>query len=166
MAGSHKKERVALTAARPTAFTGRKWVRWTRAMKAAFLDHLAATCNVRASAAAIGVDPVSVYHLRRHDAEFVAEWDKALDHGYQLLETLLVGHALAGGSGQQIEDGAPAYGKVEVDNALRLMAARRNAGTDKARRGGPPRHRATKAETDAAILKKLAAIEARMRSGA
>jgi len=158
-----KKAHAAMTATRPTAFTGRKWVRWTKRMKADFLDHLAATCNVKGSAAAIGVDPASVYALRRHDPEFVAEWEKALEHGYQLMETMLVGHALAGDSGQEIDDGAPAFGKVAVDNALRLMAARRNAGTDKARRGGPPRHRATKAETDAAILKKLAAIEAKLK---
>lgn len=164
MAESHKKERATLTATRPTAFTGRKWIRWTKRMKADFLDHLAATCNVKAAAAAIGVNPGSVYALRRHDLSFVAEWDKALDHGYQLLETMLVGHALAGGAGQEVDDGVPAFGKVEVDSALRLLAARRNHGSERSRRGGPARHRATKAETDAAILKKLGAIEAGLKA--
>jgi len=161
-----KKPRATLTATRPTAFTGRKWVRWTRRMKADFLDHLAATCSVKASAAAIGVDPVSVYALRRHDPEFVAEWEIALDHGYQLLETMLMGHALAGGAGQEVDDGAAAFGTVAVDTALRLMTARRTAAAGKAGRGGPPRHRATKAETDAAILKKLAMVEAGLKERA
>lgn len=164
MAQSHGKEQSTLTATPPTTFAGRPWARWTKAMRADFLDHLAATCNVKASAAAIGVNPASVYALRRHDPAFVAEWDKALDHGYQLLETMLVGHALTGNGGQQVDDGVPAFGKVEVDTALRVIAARRSIGADRTRRGETPRPRATKAETDAAILKKLNAIEAGLKA--
>ena len=149
--------RASFTATRATAFAGRKWVRWTQRMKAEFLDHLAATCNVRASAAAIGVDPASVYHLRRNDMEFVAEWERSLDCGYQLLETQLVGHALSGDPDRLL---------TNVDTALRLLATRRNGWAGKNARGGPPRHRATKAETDAAILKKLAAIEAKIKAEA
>lgn len=164
MAKSHNKEQALSAAVQPTTSAGRAWSRWTKAMKSDFLDHLAATCNVKASAAAIGVSPASVYALRRHDPAFLAEWDKALDHGYQLLETMLVGHALTGSGGQQIDDGAPQLGKVEVDTALRLMAARRGHAADRARRGETPGPRATKAETDAAILKKLNAIEAGLKA--
>ena len=158
-------KRETFTAARPTAFTGRKWVRWTQRMKADFLDHLAATCNVKASAAAIGVDPVSVYNLRRHDLEFHEQWEQALSCGYQLLETQLVGHALAGDGARDIANGDPAH-PVTVELALKLLAARRTAWAGRASRGGPPRHRATKEETDAAIMKKLAAIEAKIRDEA
>ncbi len=97
VASATHKRPATPTRTRPTAFTGRKWVRWTAKKKAAFLDHLAATCNVKESAAAIGVDPGSVYALRRHDAAFLADWHDALEAGYAMLETQLIGHALAGG---------------------------------------------------------------------
>ncbi|OYY70025.1 MAG: hypothetical protein B7Y47_11065 [Sphingomonas sp. 28-63-12] len=77
---THKRPATP-TVTRPTAFTGRKWVRWTAKKKAAFLDHLAATCNVKESAAVIGVDPGSVYALRRHDLAFSAAWLDALEAG-------------------------------------------------------------------------------------
>jgi hypothetical protein len=160
--GDMRVQRRARTVTRPTAFTGRKWVRWTKKMKAAFLDHLAATCNVKESAAEIGVDPVSVYGLRRHDAEFRANWADALACGYEMLETQLVGHALAGDGSGELTGAAESVGPISVDLALRLLTAHRNAMTGKMARGGPPRHRATKAETDAAILKKLAVVEKRL----
>lgn len=152
---------ASLTATRPTAFTGRKWVRWTRRMKAEFLDALAASCNVKGSAAAIGVGPVSVYALRRRDAEFAREWEIALESGYQLLETLVVGHVLSGASrdaGVAMPDESPT---IDMDTALRLLSAHRNAFGKPSHNAGPPRQRAEQADTDAAILKKLNAIEKR-----
>lgn len=131
-------------------------VRVTRALRAAFLDHLAGSCNVRASAEAIGVNPVSIYKLRRRDPRFAAEWHEALLAGYQLLETELVGHALSGGNPERTIDCATA--RIDVDTALRLLSAHRNALAGKWR-GGPPLRRATTEETDKAILKKLDALD-------
>lgn len=148
---------------RRTAKVGRRWVRWTAGMKDRFLDHLAATCNVKASAAEIGVDPVSVYRLRRNDPRFAGQWADALAAGYEMLETQLVGHALAGG-GAVIDNGADAIGPIDKDLALRLLSAHRGQIGGKAPRGGPKRHVATRQETDAAILRKLAAM-ARSQAG-
>jgi hypothetical protein len=131
-------------------------VRWTSAMRSEFLDQLAGSCNVRASAAAIGVNPISVYRLRRKDAQFAAEWHEALLAGYQLLETELVGHSLAGGSAKGVVDRAS--GAIDVETALRLLSAHRNALSGKLR-AGPPLKRATREETDRAILKKLDAMD-------
>lgn len=161
MASETHKRTATPTVTRPTAFTGRKWVRWTAKKKAAFLDHLAATCNVKESAAAIGVDPASVYALRRHDLAFLAAWHDALEAGYAMLETQLIGHALAGG-GRMITNGATDLtGPIDVDLALRLLATHKARAADRPRRGGPPLLRARPDETDAAILKKLRAMEKR-----
>ncbi len=142
----------------------RKRMRWTMQMKAAFLDHLAATCNIKASAAAIGVHSILVYSLRRRDAEFAAMWDDALVLGYQVLETQLVGHALAGG-GKTLENGATELtGPIDVELALKLLDAHRAGRTG--RRAGPKPQRARQEETDKAILRKLAALEARRKAGA
>lgn len=130
--------------------------RWTAAMRDTFLDHLAGSCNVKASAAATGVTPDSVYALRRRNARFAADWHEALLAGYQLLETELVGYALSGGNAGRTIDCATT--RIDVDTALRLLSAHRNALAGKWR-GGRPLKRATSEETDKAILKKLDALD-------
>jgi hypothetical protein len=129
---------------------------WSRAKRAAFLDHLAGSCNVRESSAAAGVTPVSIYELRRKDARFAAEWHEALLAGYQLLETELVGYALAGGNGAQEIAGATR--RIDVDIALKLLGQHRT-GLLGQRRPKPLTKRATSEETDRAILKKLDALD-------
>ncbi len=134
----------------------RRSVHWSRAKRTAFLDHLAGSCNVRESAAAAGVAPVDIYELRRKDARFAAEWQEALLAGYQLLETELVGYALAGGNAAQ--DIAGATRRVDVDIAVKLLGLHRNALLG-LRRPKPLTKRATSEETDRAILKKLDALD-------
>lgn len=139
-----------------TVVTAGKWVRWTKRMKAMFLDHLAATCNVSSAAAVIGVEPGSVYSLRRTDPAFAAAWTEALAAGYEMLETQLVGHALAGGGRTIVNGAVDRTGPIDVDLALKLLGTHRDAMLDRARgRRGPRRKVATMAETDEAILKKL-----------
>jgi len=149
---------------RKTAFTGRRWVRWTGRMKRLFLDHLAATCHVGSAAAAIGVDPSSVYALRRRDPEFVAAWGEALELGYEMLETLVVGHALAGGGRTAVTGAATvngvATGPIDVDFILRVLSGRHaSRPVGRQTRGGARKHVATREETDAAILARLAAYD-------
>lgn len=145
--------------------TGRRWVRWSKTRRRAFLDHLAATCNIKEAAEAIGVDPYSVYYLRRRDPAFAEEWLEALTLGYQMLETRLVGHALAGkGVTDKLErDGLEA---IDTHLGLTLLAAHRNGLAGKPARGGPRPGRATEEETNAALMKKLDAVEKRMREAA
>ena len=170
--------------------------RWTGLMKARFLDHLAATCNVSASARAIGVRGFDVHRLRRRDAAFASDWGTAIEAGYQLLETHLVGIALVnsgavvvvddgvgvggsegvseGVSGGGAENGsgaaAVAAGVAVTPKAADLDAAfslLRHRATERARgpRGGRPLPGgSTRADTDAEILKKLAALAARRSS--
>ncbi|MEP9359312.1 hypothetical protein [Sphingomonas sp. KR3-1] len=131
-------------------------VRWNKVRRAAFLDHLAGTCNVTEAAALAGMSSPHVYHLRRTDERFAEEWHKALLVGYQMLETELLGHVLAGG-GDTIErvDGR----KVDVDKAMRLLALHRNSMNGKWKGAPATLKRARPEDTDAAILKKLAMMD-------
>lgn len=135
--------------------------RWSKAMCAAFFDHLAATCNITQSAAAANVDVQTVYALRRRNAQFAERWEAALALGYQMVETRLVGHVLAGNRvGDSVhthQDGLPA---VDFDAAMRLLAAHRSPAGKPRKGGGTPKFAAPE-ETDALLLKRLKAIEMR-----
>ena len=137
----------------------RRWVRWTGKLKTAFLDHLAGSCDVAGSAAAIGVNPVSVYALRRKDPEFAQAWSEALALGYELLETQLIGHALAGGGASF----AGAHGPMDTELAIRLLGIYRAPRSAGRKRGGPPLKRMTPAEIEAVLLKRLEAVERSMK---
>ncbi|HEY0623523.1 hypothetical protein [Sphingomonas sp.] len=139
----------------------RKWVRWTQAMRATFLDHLAATCNVKEAAAVIGVIPGSVYALRRREPQFAEQWEEAVTLGYQMLETRVIGHVLAGGGPKDpLMCGVDStLGTIDLEAALRLLGMHRNA-AGKPRRNRPPVFAAPE-ETDKVLLAKLRQIEAR-----
>lgn len=143
--------------------------RWTAARRECFFNTLAATGDVDAATARAGVSHAMVHAAHRRDAVFARGWARALDAGYRLLETLLVGQALR-------EKGAPAT--FDVDLALRVLANRKNivpartagtaatdhrVGRDAARDVGTV---ADSAATDQAILKKLDAYERRRRAEA
>ncbi len=138
-------------------------VRWTGTKREAFLDHLAATANVCASAEVAGVTPLSVHHLRRKDEDFAEEWRKALALGYDMLETELLCHILAGGGRtRRNADGR----EIDVQEALRLLGLHRNSPQGKSK-GAVPLKRARPEDTDAAIMRKLDAIDrARAREAA
>lgn len=67
--------------------------RWTDAAEGMFLDHLAATCNVAASAAAAGFSRTAVNARRRRDPGFAQRWQAALEIGYSRIEALLLRRA-------------------------------------------------------------------------
>ncbi|WP_315760428.1 hypothetical protein [Sphingomonas sp. Y38-1Y] len=62
----------------------------TRAAEQAFLLALAATCNVRLSAAAAGAAEAPFYRRRRCDPGFAREWEAAEKEGYERLEAALI----------------------------------------------------------------------------
>ncbi len=64
--------------------------------RAIFFEHLAATCNVTASAEAAGVSFSAVYRCRMRDPGFREDWKAALEQGYARLEAALVERALRG----------------------------------------------------------------------
>lgn len=139
-----------------------KWARarWSKAMRTAFLDHLAATCNVIESAAAAGVTPSAVYQIRRRDPGFAAKWEEALALGYQMLETRMVGHVLSGQRwGDSLTTGDGALAAIDFEAGLRLLSQHRN-GQVKPHKGRQASY-ATRDETDAVLLKRLKVIETR-----
>lgn len=145
---------------RPRA--ARSPVRWTKTMRTNFLDRLAATCNVRASAAAIDVTADAAYNERRRNAAFAAGWAVALASGYELLELQLVGHALSGG--EAVENGdVEGIGPIDQQLALKLMTFHRGALRGRHKRPVPTI--ASPEDTDRVILAKLAVLATRRDVG-
>ena len=97
-----------------------------KARREAFLEHLAATCNVMASAEAAGVSVSAVYANRMKDAGFREDWRAALEQGYARLEAALIERAARGDGrpavrGDKIVAGPHAPEEVDWDKAMELL---------------------------------------------
>ncbi|GKS02844.1 hypothetical protein [Sphingomonas aquatilis] len=142
---------------RPT----KQWARWNAAMRDTFFAHLAGSCNIAASAAAIGLSPSQVQHRRRTNPQFAALWADAIEAGYQLLEMRLLGYALAGGGETIAPDDPNALGPVHWEGAIKLLTIHRARREGRGKPCGPAPKAAPREETDAAIVAGLAALAAR-----
>ena len=129
----------------------------------AFLEHLAATCNVTASAQAAGVHVTTVYCCRMRDDGFRADWGAALEQGYARLEAALIERAQSGGgrctvAGDKIVEGPDSPGELDWDKAMELLRHHRRglAGFTKA-----PRTQALRVpigELAAKLIRKMKAL--------
>ena len=147
---------------------------WTPAKRAAFLEHLAATCNVAASARAVGMAPRGAHALKARDAVFAADWARAIEAAYETLEVRLLAYALGDAEGEaEAESEAEADGDAEAELrgahfdprvAVQALGFRRRDAAAGGR--GPSCKRATIAEVEAALVAKLDAIARRGQAGA
>ena len=101
-------------------------VKLTGKRRTIFLEHLAGTCNVTASAEAAGVSLSAVYRCRMRDGQFREEWREALEQGYARLEAALIERAMRGGRQTQVEGAAQVEGpdspeEVDWDKGLELL---------------------------------------------
>ncbi|MEG8014541.1 hypothetical protein [Sphingomonas sp. 22R3R2A-7] len=147
---------------------------WTPAKRVAFLEHLAATCNVAASARAVGMAPRGAHALKARDAVFAADWAAAIEAAYETLEARLLAYALGEVEGEaEAESEAEADGDAEAELrgahfdprvAVQALGFRRRDAAAGGR--GPSCKRATIAEVEAALVAKLDAIARRGQAGA
>lgn len=101
-----KSKRVRNSAAKPAP------LQWRRT----FLDKLAETSNVTASALEALISVREAYRTRREDATFAADWRAALFEGYANLEMEVLGY---------LRDPDPQR-KMDVAAALRLLGAHKD----------------------------------------
>ena len=147
---------------------------WTPAKRAAFLEHLAATCNIAASARAVGMAPRGAHALKARDAVFAADWARAIEAAYETLEARLLAYALGEVEGEsEAESEAEADGDAGAESrgahfdprvAVQALGFRRRDAAAGGR--GPSCKRATIAEVEAALVAKLDAIARRGQAGA
>ncbi len=101
---------------------------WTKARRARFLDTLAETCNVKASAKAADMCSQAAYQLRKRDADFARGWVSALTAGYEALERRLLERALFGDREEIWHGGAKVGERISYPDrvALTLFRAHRD----------------------------------------
>ena len=135
---------------------------WTATKRGAFLDHVAATCNVTDAARLVGMGESGAYRIRRIDPAFSELWKQAIDAGYDRLRAMLVARAMGPMKIEIGETPAPDISAMDTDLALRLVEhhGRTVAGIPR-KRGGPVPTRATEEETNAALLKRLKILHKR-----
>ena len=60
---------------------------WSLSARERFIAELRATANVSRSAGSIGINRRTAYDWRRQHPDFAAEWDEAIEHAVDELET-------------------------------------------------------------------------------
>jgi len=135
--------------------------RWSEKTEKAFLEMLAATCNVRLSAAEVGFSTTALYARRVRWPAFRDAWDAAIAHGYARIEAMLVERATDSLVRIELdgdwEPAGPPLSNAEMMNLLKLHRA--------AVHGGKPQNFGWRAkpwdmdEIRASILRKIEAIE-------
>ena len=91
-----------------------------------FLESLAESSNVAASARAAGVTGNAMYRERRRNAGFAARWHEALCEGFARLEAELLSEALVAPSGN-VKDATLKSRAQKYRLGLALLAAHRAA---------------------------------------
>ncbi|UAK23999.1 hypothetical protein [Sphingomonas nostoxanthinifaciens] len=106
-----------------------KPVRWSAKRETIFLETLAETSNVAASARVSGLSESNIYRKRRKDEDFRARWAAALREGVARLETMLLGRALNGVEKPVWHGGKKVGTMIEYSDrlALALLNAHRGA---------------------------------------
>ncbi|MBP2514337.1 hypothetical protein [Sphingomonas sp. PvP018] len=139
---------------------------WTPAKRAAFLEHLAATCNIAASARAVGMAPRGAHALKARDAVFAADWARAIEAAYETLEVRLLAYALGDAEG---EAEAEADGDAEAELrgahfdprvAVQALGFRKRGGAAVGSGAGTLCKRVSLAELEAVLVARLDALDA------
>lgn len=130
---------------------------WSDEAEEEFFDHLAATCNVRASAEAVGFTTFTVYRQKRLRPDFAAKWRAALIQGYEALEMELVRAAIDSLEGVEFEAERP-IPKMSVEQAMNVLRAHRGEVLGTGRGPGGKRRPPTLDEVRTSIARKVKAI--------
>ena len=151
---------------------------WTPAKRAAFLEHLAATCNIAASARAVGMAPRGAHALKARDAVFAADWAAAIEAAYETLEARLLAYALGDAEGES-EREAEAEAEAEADGdaeaelrgahfdprvAVQALGFRKRGGAAVGAGAGTLCKRVSLAELEAVLVARLDALDAQAAS--
>lgn len=146
---------------------------WTRLRRRAFLRALSETGEVKAACERVGISDTSVYRLRQRSAVFARDFAAALERSLPMIEQVAWERAVEGWEEPVVVRGEMIGTRRRYSESLLRMLlgeahkARRaeSAAEAKAMAARGPR-RATREETNAALMKQLGAVGRRLRAEA
>lgn len=115
---------------------------WSPRVEERFLETLAATCNVKAACAAVGMTAASAYGHRKRWLRFAERWDEAIEIGFSRIEAGLVEHAcnMFSGEGPPVLAPTPAMTVMEALQLLHMHKHQvRGIGKAPGKRWQPPK---------------------------
>lgn len=130
----------------------------------AFLEHVAATCNVTASAEAAGVTVQCVYQTRMRDEGFRAAWSGAIEQGYARLEARALAEACPARLIEVGGDLVVAEGPIDRELTWFLLREHKKGIAGAARAPAPGLASAPWAAVEAHFLKRLKAMKVRIEA--
>lgn len=137
---------------------------WTEEQESAFLDMLAATCNVLRACRHAAVDYRSAYRRRRQHPGFASAWRAAILTGYERLEEQLLAQLAAPRPLE--EDGIdcvpPSIGPFDAKLAMELLRMHRATVENRAPTPRGRVVRVSREEAEAALNEKLDALARRL----
>jgi hypothetical protein len=134
---------------------------WTADKEEIFFERLGATLNTRQAAKAAGMDPQRVYDRHLRDPDFHERYAANRAAAYLRVEERLLLDAL--GQADEEDEDRPMT-QAERELALNLLKYHHGA-APRPHAGGTPPKRVSEAETDEAILARLAEIRRRLEKG-
>ncbi|MGN6377047.1 MAG: hypothetical protein ACTHMG_16040 [Sphingomonas sp.] len=147
---------------------------WTAARQRAFLRALSETGCVRDACARVQISNTSAYRMRKRSEAFARAWDRAIAKAMPTLEQAAYERAVLGWEEPVLHGGKVVANKRRYSDALLRLLIQRGAAAAEDLAGAQmpagarvpaaatPYRRATQEETDAALMKKLDALERRL----
>ncbi|WP_084583736.1 hypothetical protein [Sphingomonas azotifigens] len=137
---------------------------WNKKQERAFLEMLAATCNVVRSCRHAKVDHRSAYRRRRENPVFASAWRAAILIGYERLEEQLLAQLAAPHPFEEdgIDDAPPATGPFDPKLAMELLRMHRATVENRPQTPRGRVVRVSREEAEAALNKKLDALAKRL----
>jgi hypothetical protein len=130
---------------------------WTPRIEDRFLATLAATCNVKAACAEVGMTAASAYEHRQRWPSFARRWAAAIEEGYARIEAALVENGENLFSTSELPPEAP-MPPMSVEQAIHILHMHKNEAREIGGRPGRWRRPRALDEVRPSILRKLKAV--------
>lgn len=133
---------------------------WSPRAEERFLATLAATCNVTAACAEVGLTPASAYNHRNRWQRFAERWNEAIEIGYTQLECGLIERAGNLFSGEGPVDIGPIR-EMTADHAIHLLQMHKHQVHRIGKRPGLRAREPDIEDVRAELMRKAAALKRR-----
>lgn len=139
---------------------------WTARAERRFLEALAATCNVKAACAAVGLTQASAYGHRKRWPAFADKWDQVIDDSMWRIEAaLLEAGCNPLSAGEEAEIDVPIREMTAAEGLYLLEMHKRRSGNEGRAPGRQGVERASEAELAAALERLMRVLDRRKAAG-